>query len=108
MPQDNPFIFSSKNSFTAGELTPTMDGRTDLAVYQNGVRKLMNFLPLPSGGAVRRSGTEYIAVIDEEKGGKKILPKVMLPLVISRDITYLIVFKIDEKASKTTCSFLSH
>ena len=63
MPQDNPFIFSSKNSFTAGELTPTMDGRTDLAVYQNGVRKLMNFFPLPSGGAVRRLGTEYIAVM---------------------------------------------
>jgi hypothetical protein len=49
-------------NFTAGELSPRLDGRTDLAKYFNGCKKLQNFLTFPQGGVTRRPGTEHIAV----------------------------------------------
>ena len=48
-------------NFTAGELSPRLDGRTDLAKYFNGCKKLQNFLTFPQGGVTRRPGTEHIA-----------------------------------------------
>ncbi len=50
-----------KNAYNAGELSPYLDGRTDLAKYFNGCSQLVNFTPIPQGGAVKRPGTEYIA-----------------------------------------------
>ncbi len=49
-------------NFTAGELSPRLDGRTDLAKYFNGCKKLQNFLTFPQGGVTRRPGAEHIAV----------------------------------------------
>ena len=49
-------------NFTAGELSPRLDGRTDLAKYFNGCKKLQNFVTFPQGGVTRRPGTEHIAV----------------------------------------------
>lgn len=49
-------------NFTAGELSPRLDGRTDLAKYFNGCKKLQNFLTFPQGGVTRRPGTQHIAV----------------------------------------------
>ena len=40
-------------NFTAGELSPRLDGRTDLAKYQNGCKTLQNFIVHPHGGASR-------------------------------------------------------
>ena len=115
MTKETPFIYSYKNSFSAGELTPVMDGRTDLGIYQHGVKKLINFFCLPSGGIMRRPGTEYVALLDEEKKDQGIedqnifedfkqncaIPqKVMIPFVINRDISYLIIFEISNKETK--------
>jgi hypothetical protein len=47
-------------AFNSGELSPLLDGRTDLQKYGSGCRTLENFLILPQGGAERRPGTEYI------------------------------------------------
>ena len=47
-------------NFTAGELSPKLDGRTDLNKYYNGCKKLQNFLTFPQGGVTRRPGTEFI------------------------------------------------
>ena len=49
-----------KSSFNAGELSEYMAGRTDINKYHNGCSKLINATVLPHGGAVKRSGTEYI------------------------------------------------
>ncbi len=46
-------------NFTAGELSPQLEGRTDIEMYFRGVKKLENFLPRPYGGAFRRPGTYY-------------------------------------------------
>lgn len=46
-------------SFDAGELSPWLDGRTDLAKYPAGCRKLENFIVHPQGGISKRPGMEY-------------------------------------------------
>lgn len=51
------------NAFTAGELSPEMDGRFDLAAYYQGCRELENFVVRPAGGAWRRPGLEYIGEV---------------------------------------------
>ena len=51
------------NSFAAGELSPHLDGRTDLAKYFVGLKTLLNMLAYPTGGATRRGGLKYIAEV---------------------------------------------
>lgn len=46
-------------NFTAGELSPQLDGRVDIEMYFRGVRRLENMLPRPYGGAFRRPGTYF-------------------------------------------------
>ncbi|HJD63634.1 MAG TPA: hypothetical protein LFW13_01275 [Rickettsia endosymbiont of Sericostoma sp.] len=62
--QQEQFVYSQKNNFSGGELTPTIEGRTELALYQNGVKKLINFMLLPSGGIMRRHGTQFVHLFD--------------------------------------------
>lgn len=51
------------NSFNAGELSPKLEGRTDISKYYSGCRTLENFLVLTYGGATRRPGTAFIAEV---------------------------------------------
>lgn len=48
-------------SFTGGEISPRGYGRVDLAKYQTGLKELVNFVGIPTGGVRKREGTEYIA-----------------------------------------------
>lgn len=48
------------NAFNAGELSPTLDGRTDLAKYAQGAKRMENFLPLVQGPVVRRGGMPFV------------------------------------------------
>jgi hypothetical protein len=54
-------VHSILTNFTAGELSPRLYGRVDIAKYQNGARDLTNFQVLPQGGARKRGGTKFIA-----------------------------------------------
>jgi len=47
-------------SFTAGELSPRLFGRVDLAKYQTGLAKCRNMVLMPHGGVNRRSGTRFV------------------------------------------------
>ena len=49
------------NAFNAGELSPLLEGRTDVAKYYSGARTMENFLPKTYGGVNKRPGTMYIA-----------------------------------------------
>lgn len=51
-----------QGSFAAGELSPTLYGRVDLAKYHTGAALLRNFFVDYRGGASNRSGTRFIAV----------------------------------------------
>ena len=47
------------SNFTAGELSPRLDGRTDLKKYFNGCKELTNMIVHPHGSAARRPGTKF-------------------------------------------------
>lgn len=49
------------NNFTAGEWTPLLDARSDLAKYDSATRCLENFRVLPYGGVRFRNGFEFVA-----------------------------------------------
>lgn len=51
-------------SFAAGELSPWLDGRTDLDKYGAGCRSLLNFIALPQGAIQKRPGMEYLGSMD--------------------------------------------
>lgn len=48
-------------NFTAGEISPRLLGRTDVARYNNGAKVLENVIPLIHGGVIRRPGLRYVA-----------------------------------------------
>jgi len=59
MPKASPL----RSSFNAGELSPLMAGRPDVAKYANGCDELVNFIPTVQGPAVRRAGTRYVSTV---------------------------------------------
>jgi len=64
----------SFSNFTAGELSPRLDGRTELSKYFNGCKTLQNFLVVPQGGATRRPGTEFIAEVKTSSASGRLIP----------------------------------
>lgn len=59
MPKASPI----RTSFNAGELSPLLDGRVDVAKYQSGCREVENFIPSVQGPAIRRPGTRFVAEV---------------------------------------------
>ena len=74
-----------KRQFNAGELSPKVFGRTDLDKWQAGCRTLLNFVPLPQGGAQRRPGWEYITT-------SKAATVRLIPFIFSNTQAYVLEF----------------
>ena len=53
------------NSFNSGELTPLLEGRTDVGKYYSGCRTLENFIVLSQGAATRRPGLKFITEVKD-------------------------------------------
>jgi hypothetical protein len=64
----------SLSAFTAGELSPKLEGRIDLEKYRTGCSELTNFLILPQGGATRRPGTEYLGQVKDSADITRLIP----------------------------------
>ena len=47
-------------NFNAGELSPFLANRTDVAKYESGCQTLENMILLPYGGVMRRPGTQWL------------------------------------------------
>lgn len=47
-------------AFNSGELSPYMRGRMNLQVYSQGCKELTNFIPIPQGGVISRTGTRRV------------------------------------------------
>lgn len=62
------------SNFTAGELSPRLDGRTDISKYTSGCKKLQNFLVHPHGGAVRRPGTVFVREVKDSADECRLIP----------------------------------
>lgn len=58
-------------SFNAGELSPRVLGRTDLAIYQNAVKTMEGWLPLLQGPAIVAPGTVYV---EQARGPCRLFP----------------------------------
>src|SRR5258708_5985372 len=52
-------------SFAAGELSPFLYGRVDLAKFHVGARTMLNMFVHPHGGASNRPGTHFIGEVDD-------------------------------------------
>ena len=70
MPRSAP-IFTN---FTAGELSPRLEGRVDLAKYPNGCKTLENMIVQKHGPASRRGGFYFSAEVKDSSKKTRILP----------------------------------
>ena len=76
-----------QNSFSSGELSPKLSGRTNLSKYESGLATLYNFLAVPYGMVTRRPGTRYIGpAIDNTNENR------LLPFEFSNEQTYILEF----------------
>lgn len=76
-----------QTNFTAGELSPRLEGRVDISKYFNGVRTLKNMIIHPHGGTTRRGGTKHIS--NAKTGTKKIR---LIPFQFSVTQAYMLEF----------------
>ena len=53
-----------QHAFTAGEISPLFYAQQDAPIYQNGLKRCRNMIPLTQGGATSRPGTTFIAELD--------------------------------------------
>lgn len=72
-------------NFTAGEISPRLEGRTDLSKYFNGCRTLENFNIHPHGGVTRRSGFRFVT---EAMSSDK--PVLLIPFEYNATQTYVL------------------
>ncbi len=61
-------IKPAKTQFNGGELSPWLEGRTDVAQYDKTAKLCRNFIPLAEGCLKRRGGTKFVAMTPEDAG----------------------------------------
>ncbi|PTS83999.1 hypothetical protein DBR00_11495 [Pseudomonas sp. HMWF032] len=76
-----------QTNFTAGEVSPRMYGRVDIARYANGAELIENAWPLIHGGGLRRDGLLFTA---ETKTSAK--RSRLIPYVFNKSQAYMVEF----------------
>ena len=61
-------------SFAAGEISPALHGRVDLAKYQVGLATCLNWFIHPFGGASTRAGTEFVGEAVDPAARSRLIP----------------------------------
>ena len=69
-----PRVTIFKTNFTAGELSPRLLARVDVAKYANGAKELYNSYTLVHGGARRRMGTRFMAAAKNSDKQTRLIP----------------------------------
>ncbi len=82
-----PRLTLIQTNFTAGEVSPRMLGRVDIARYQNGAEVIENAWPVIHGGCLRRDGTLLCAAA--KYPDKKCR---LIPYVFNASQAYMIEF----------------
>jgi hypothetical protein len=77
-------------SFAAGELSPFLYGRVDLAKFRVGCRTLLNWIVHAHGGASNRPGTHFIGEVDDSTARHRLIPFSFRTLPAGQ--TYILVF----------------
>lgn len=71
-----PRVTLLQTNLTAGEVSPRMLGRVDIARYQNGAETMVNCWPLVHGGGIRRDGTLFCAATKTSARKSRLIPYV--------------------------------
>lgn len=83
-----------QRSFSGGEISPALYGRTDIAKYQSSMSLMRNWYVLVHGGAATRPGLEYIGnasdvgLVDNVNS----LPARLIPFQFNTEQNYILVF----------------
>ncbi len=82
----SPRVSHQINAFNAGELSPELEGRTDLDKYGKGAKRIENFIVHPEGGAHRRPGTRFVADAAATTDSR------LVPFIFSTEQAYVLEF----------------
>jgi len=63
-----------QSNFTAGELSPRLEGQIDFKKYFNGCSELNNMIVYPHGGATRRGGTYFVSEVKDSTKEIRLVP----------------------------------
>ena len=80
-------VAAQLTNFTAGELSPRLDGRNDLAKYSAGCSTVENMVIYPHGAAARRPGTQFVASVKTPANKTR-----LIPFEFSTEQTYILEF----------------
>ena len=80
-------VAAQLTNFTAGELSPRLDGRNDLSKYAAGCSNLENLVIYPHGAAARRPGTTHVAQVTDSSKKTR-----LIPFEFSTTQTYILEF----------------
>lgn len=61
-------------SFTAGELSPALWARVDLAKYASGLKRARNVFIHPHGGVSNRAGLEFVGEVKDSSNNARLIP----------------------------------
>jgi len=62
------------SSFTAGEISPRLEGQITLEKYRQGLSELTNMICMPHGGVTRRPGTEFLGEVKNSAAKARLIP----------------------------------
>jgi hypothetical protein len=63
-----------QTNFTAGEISPKLYGRVDVARYQNGAKKMRDTIPQVYGGAKRRDASLFVHEVKTSAKQTRLIP----------------------------------
>jgi len=63
-----------QSNFTAGELSPRLEGQIDFKKYFNGCSELTNMIVYPHGGATRRGGMYFVSEVKTSSKEVRLIP----------------------------------
>ena len=76
-------------NFQYGEISPSLIGRTDIAVYTNSAQKVTNFLLRAEGGLIKRSGMKHVYEFTQTVSGTDQKIRI-IPFIFSDDERYIV------------------
>ena len=82
-----PKTLVSVPSFTAGQLSPRMEGRTDFQKYFSAGTIIKNFIVQPHGPVARRPGTYFVSEVKDSSKDTR-----LIPFSFSTTQTYILEF----------------
>lgn len=77
-----------QRSFTAGEISPSLQSRADLSKYTNGLSLCENFIVRSQGGVYSRPGMRFIGEVDDSSKRTR-----LIPFQFNTEETYILVFE---------------